>query len=66
MVKEMLKDKVIAITGATSGMGRATALMAAKLRANVICAARREEQGRTLVEEIKAAGGSAREPPSGA
>lgn len=55
----MLKDKVIIVTGATSGMGEATARMAAREGAKVVLAARREEKGNKIVEEIKAQGGTA-------
>jgi len=54
-----VKDKVIVITGASSGFGAATARKAAAMGAKVVLAARREELLAKLVEEIKAAGGEA-------
>ncbi len=47
-----LKDKVIIITGASSGIGRATALECAKRGARVVLAARRVEKLQALCEEI--------------
>ena len=54
-----VKDKVIIITGASSGFGRATARKAAALGGKVVLAARREERLRETVGEIRAAGGEA-------
>ncbi len=54
-----LKDKVIIITGATSGIGAATALEAAREGATVVLAARREEVGSALVARIREQGGTA-------
>lgn len=50
---ENLKDKVVAITGASSGMGRAIAITLAKYGAKVVLGARRTEQLQELVKEIK-------------
>ncbi|MDN3547300.1 SDR family oxidoreductase [Mucilaginibacter aquaedulcis] len=47
-----IKDKVIVITGASSGMGAATAKKLAALGAKVVLAARREEQLKALVTEL--------------
>jgi NADP-dependent 3-hydroxy acid dehydrogenase YdfG len=52
-------DKVIAITGASSGIGEATALMLAERGARVVLAGRREERLVALTERITAAGGQA-------
>jgi len=49
-----LTRKVVAITGASAGIGRATALMLAEAGANVVLAARRTERLDELVEQIGA------------
>ena len=52
--------KVILVTGASSGIGRAAATMLAEAGAKVILADIREEEGHVVVKEISGAGGSAR------
>ena len=47
------------ITGATSGMGRATALLFAREGAAVVASGRDADRGRSLMEEVRAAGGKA-------
>lgn len=54
-----IKDKVAVVTGASSGIGEATALMLAKAGAKVTIAARREEKLNSLKEKIEKEGGSA-------
>lgn len=54
-----LKDKVILITGATSGLGRASAILAASLGARVAFTGRRKENGEAVLREIAGAGGDA-------
>jgi len=54
-----IKDKVVVITGASSGLGEATARMLGKLGAHVVLGARRADRLQALVDEITAAGGSA-------
>lgn len=54
-----LKDKVIIITGATAGIGRASAIMFAKEGAKIVGAGRSVAKGESLVEEIKSFGGEA-------
>lgn len=54
-----LQNKIAIITGAGSGIGKATALLFAKEGAKVIVANRREEKGQATVEEIKNQGGEA-------
>jgi NADP-dependent 3-hydroxy acid dehydrogenase YdfG len=54
-----IKGKVVAITGASSGMGKAVAIELAKNGAKVVLGARRTEQLQQLVEEIKSTGGEA-------
>jgi NAD(P)-dependent dehydrogenase (short-subunit alcohol dehydrogenase family) len=54
-----LENKVVLITGGNSGIGRATALMAAREGAKVTIANRTPESGQQVVKEIKEAGGEA-------
>lgn len=54
-----LKDKVAIITGATSGMGRATAVLFAKEGAKVMITGRNEKRAKEVVDQIKAKGGEA-------
>ena len=54
-----MKNKVALITGASSGIGKATALAFAAKGANVVVAARRTEELAELVREIEANGGKA-------
>lgn len=54
-----LKDKVIVITGASSGIGEATAKKLAGAGAKVVLGARRKDRLDKLVSEIKQANGQA-------
>ncbi|MGF6952431.1 NADP-dependent 3-hydroxy acid dehydrogenase YdfG [Neobacillus sp. B4I6] len=54
-----IKNKVIVITGASSGIGEATALHLAKNGASVVLAARNEDKLRNLSERINNDGGTA-------
>ncbi len=54
-----LKDKVIVITGASSGIGRATAKLLSNEGAKVVLTARREEKLQELEKEITTKGGKA-------
>jgi len=54
-----LKDRVAIITGATSGIGEAAALLFAEEGAKVAVSGRDEARGRKVAERITAAGGKA-------
>lgn len=54
-----LSEQVIVITGATSGIGLATARAAAERGAKVVLAARNEDALRQVADEIVAKGGAA-------
>jgi short-subunit dehydrogenase len=54
-----LNEQVIVITGASSGIGLATARMAAKKGARLVLAARNEEALEQLAGEVRAQGGEA-------
>ncbi len=54
-----IEGSVVVITGASSGIGRATALEFARRGANVVVAARREEPLESLVGECQGAGAQA-------
>ena len=59
MSKQRFQNKVVLITGASSGIGRATAIAFAGEGAVAVLAARREEALRGVAEEIEGAGGKA-------
>ena len=54
-----LEGKKAVVTGATSGIGKATAIMFAKEGAEVVITGRSQEKGEAVVAEIEAAGGKA-------
>ncbi|WP_436488947.1 SDR family oxidoreductase [Chitinophaga sp. ARDCPP14] len=58
-MENKIKGKVVAITGASSGIGEATAIMLAAQGAKVVLGARRKDRLEDLVGRIKAAGGEA-------
>lgn len=55
----MIENKVVVITGASSGIGAATAKLLASQGARVVLGARREDKLATLTDEINNAGGQA-------
>jgi len=54
-----MKQPTVLITGALTGIGRATAVAFAKLGANVVVSGRREEAGVALATELRALGAKA-------
>jgi short-subunit dehydrogenase len=54
---EKFINKVVIVTGASSGIGKATALEFAKMGARVVLASRSEEKLKTIVSEISNLGG---------
>ena len=52
-----MKDKTVVITGATSGLGRATALQLAQKGAFVVIIARSNTKANEVIKEIKKEGG---------
>jgi NAD(P)-dependent dehydrogenase (short-subunit alcohol dehydrogenase family) len=55
----MSTPSVVLITGALTGIGRATALAYARDKARVVVSGRRDEAGRALAEELRALGAEA-------
>jgi len=54
-----LENKVAIVTGATSGMGRATAVLFAREGAKVVVTGRNEARAKEVVDQIKSEGGEA-------
>lgn len=54
-----LKDKVALITGASSGIGKESALLFAQEGAKIVCVDLNDQAGQETVAEIKASGGKA-------
>lgn len=54
-----MNTRVVLITGGTTGIGRATALVFAREGAQVVVSGRRDEEGRKLMSELLEAGGKA-------
>lgn len=54
-----ISEQVVVIVGASSGIGRTTARMAAERGAKVVAAARSQEDLRSLIDEITQGGGTA-------
>ena len=59
-----LSDQTVVITGASSGVGRETALLLAQQGASVVLAARNEEALHTLQKEVERLGGTALVQPT--
>ncbi|MFT4066789.1 SDR family oxidoreductase [Paraburkholderia sp.] len=55
----MIEDKVVIITGASSGIGEATAKLLASKGAHVVLGARREDKLKRIADEIEQDGGRA-------
>jgi NADP-dependent 3-hydroxy acid dehydrogenase YdfG len=55
----MIKDKTVIITGASSGIGEATAKLLARKGAKVVLGARREDRLKQIADEIAGDGGRA-------
>ena len=58
-----IKDKVVLITGASSGIGEATAKLLARKGARVVLGARRTDRLKKLTETIRSERGSAEFAP---
>lgn len=58
-VTVLLKNKIILITGATSGIGEASARLFARWGAHVVVSGRRTKAGEAIAAQIRAAGGAA-------
>src|ERR1700682_114284 len=54
-----MSDQVVLITGALTGIGRATAAMFAQQGAQVVVSGRRDKEGQELVAELRALGAEA-------
>jgi NAD(P)-dependent dehydrogenase (short-subunit alcohol dehydrogenase family) len=55
----LLEGKTVLVTGGTSGIGKASAILFAKEGACVVLTGRRREEGEQVVSEITAGGGQA-------
>ena len=62
--RSRIENKVIAITGASSGIGEATALLFAERGAKVVLGARGSDRLKALADRIAAAGGNVAYAPT--
>ena len=58
-MKDMLKDKIAIVTGATSGMGTAIAVDFAREGAKVVVCGRNQDKAKAVVDQIVSEGGEA-------
>jgi NADP-dependent 3-hydroxy acid dehydrogenase YdfG len=63
-----IKDKIVVVTGASSGLGEATAKLLSAQGATVVLGARRADRLQSLAKDLEARGGKAlaleaRSPP---
>ena len=56
---EGIKDKIVVVTGASSGLGEATARLLTAQGATVVLGARRADRLQSLAKDIEAGGGTA-------
>ena len=63
-LRRALRDRIVVVTGASSGIGRATAQLLARHGAHVILVSRTREKLESLKEEIEAHGGTASVHPA--
>src|SRR6266550_2399183 len=59
LMKRAFENKVVVVTGGTSGIGKATALALARSGAKVVVSGRRENEGQAVVNEIENSGDQA-------
>ena len=64
MKSDIFQNQVVIVTGASSGIGRALALLLAGQRANVVLAARRAELLEQVAAACRQAGGEALAVPT--
>src|SRR6266481_5682795 len=58
-MKRAFENKVVVVTGGTSGIGKAAALALARAGAKVVVSGRRENEGQAVVKEIENSGDKA-------
>lgn len=58
MVQAAMRGNICLVTGSSSGLGKATALLLAQRQATVILGCRDRQRGEAALAEIKAASGN--------